>query len=130
LDAHRGDRSGIAVGVHTRAKIDGCGGVATKSTGCNYDDDTANDTMNPKDNMALANKLYSLIVHQLSTATEEMIAGGYWHPHMTAGRISGMLLEAMTEEEVFAVTCDLKELAAQMIDCCDSIYAFEHGRAF
>jgi len=86
--------------------------------------------MNPKDNMALANKLYSLIVHQLSTATEEMIAGGYWHPHMTAGRISGMLLEAMTEEEVFAVTCDLKELAAQMIDCCDSIYAFEHGRAF
>lgn len=86
--------------------------------------------MNPKDNMALANKLYGLIVHQLATATEEMIEGGYWHPHMTAGRISGMLLEAMTEEEVFALTVDLKGLAAQMIDCCDSIYAFEHGKPF
>jgi hypothetical protein len=86
--------------------------------------------MNPKDNMPLANKLYSLIVHQLTTATEEMIAGGYWHPHMTAGRISGMLLEAMTEEEIAGLTGDLKELAAQMIDCCDSIYAFEHGTPF
>ncbi len=86
--------------------------------------------MNPKDNMALADKLYSTIVRQLTTATEEMIAGGYWHPHMTAGRISGMLLEAMTEAEIAALVADTKELAAYMIDCCDTIYAFEHGKPF
>ena len=86
--------------------------------------------MNPKDNMPLANKLYNLIVHQLTTATEEMIAGGYWHSNMTAGRISGMLLEAMTEEEIAALTGDLKGLAAQMIDCCDSIYTASHGQPY
>ena len=86
--------------------------------------------MNPKDNMPLANKLYNLIVHQLTTATEEMIAGGYWHSNMTAGRISGMLLEAMTEEEIATLTGDLKGLAAQMIDCCDSIYTASHGQPY
>ena len=86
--------------------------------------------MNPKDNMALADKLYSTIVRQLSTATEEMIAGGYWHSNMTAGRISGMLLEAMTEAEIAALVADTKELAAYMIDCCDTIYAASHGKTF
>lgn len=86
--------------------------------------------MNPKDNMALADKLYTMIVRELSSATKEMIEGGYWHTNMTAGRISGMLLEAMTEEEIAGLTSNTKELAAYMIDCCDSIYAAENGRPF
>lgn len=53
---------------------------------------------------------------------------GIYSPAVTAGKMTGMILEAHTEVEMRAILADPTRIAALMMECVDAICAHEKRR--
>lgn len=54
---------------------------------------------------------------------------GLFSPSVTAGKMTGMILEAHTEAEMRAILADPHRIAALMIQCVEAICAHEKRQA-
>ena len=54
---------------------------------------------------------------------------GMYSPTVTAGRMTGMILEAHTEAEMRAILADPDRIAALMVQCVEAICAHEQRQA-
>jgi hypothetical protein len=66
----------------------------------------------------MGNALYSLIEPFIAQNKEDMKAGGVWHDKITAGKITGMLLEALTYEELRDLLTNTAELTEKLAEAC------------
>ena len=71
----------------------------------------------------LGNALYPIIGSFLAKNEKDMKAGGVWHPKMTAGKITGMLLEALPYNQLYPMLSDMAALTDKLAECCDLINA-------
>jgi len=69
----------------------------------------------------MGNALYAIIAPFLAENESAMKEGGVWHEKMTAGKITGMLLEGFSFEELCPMLSDLDELKDKLAECCDLI---------
>jgi hypothetical protein len=69
------------------------------------------------------NQLYSMIAPFLAENQEAMKEGGVWHDKITAGKITGMLLEGLDHQELQSLLADMDELKDKLAECCVLIKA-------
>lgn len=53
---------------------------------------------------------------------------GLWSPLVTAGKMTGMILEGHTEAEVRAILADSNRLADLMVQCVEAFCAYEKNQ--
>jgi hypothetical protein len=73
----------------------------------------------------IGNALYPIINAFLAEEESSMKAGGVWHPSMTAGKITGMLLEGFSCNDLYQMMTDMASLTDNLAQCCDILKA--HG---
>lgn len=73
----------------------------------------------------IGNALYPMISAFLAEEENNMKAGGVWHPSMTAGKITGMLLEGLSCNDLYPMMTDMAKLTDKLAECCDILKA--HG---
>lgn len=71
----------------------------------------------------IGNALYAIIAPFLAETMEGMKEGGVWHDKITAGKLTGMLLEGFSYEELIAMLSDMDDLKDRLADCCVLIKA-------
>jgi hypothetical protein len=71
----------------------------------------------------MGNSLYPIIHAFLAEQEKDMKLGGVWHPNMTAGKLTGMLLEAYSYNELYPMLTDMSTLTDNLANCCDAINA-------
>lgn len=69
----------------------------------------------------MGNALYAIIEPFIKENKEAMKEGGVWHDNITVGKITGMLLEGISYEELYPMLTDMEELKETIADCCVSI---------
>ncbi len=74
----------------------------------------------------IGNALYPIINAFLAEEECNMKAGGVWHPSMTAGKITGMLLEGFSCNDLYPMMTDMATLTDTLAECCDILKA--HGQ--
>lgn len=84
-------------------------------------------------NPQLANDLGEALYPKISTALEEgretMAEIGWNLKAVTAGKITGMLLEGLEEAEIRGLLADDRALGAKMAEAVEAIVEFERRRA-
>lgn len=69
----------------------------------------------------MGDSLYPIISAFLAENEKDMKAGGVWHPKMTAGKLTGMLLEGFSYNDLYPMLTDMDALADNLVECCDLI---------
>lgn len=62
--------------------------------------------------------LYIIIAPFLTEHEKDMKDAGVWHPKITVGKITGMLLEGFSYEELSPMLSDMPTLMSNIADCC------------
>jgi hypothetical protein len=71
----------------------------------------------------IGNALYAIIAPFLAETMEAMKEGGVWHDKITAGKLTGMLLEGFSYEELTVMLSDMDDLKDRLAECCVLIKA-------
>ena len=66
----------------------------------------------------MGNALYAIIAPFLVETENDMKEGGIWHKNITAGKITGMLLEAFSYEQLYPMLSNMEELKDKLAECC------------
>lgn len=77
----------------------------------------------------IGNQLYPIINAFLAEEEGNMKAGGVWHPSMTAGKITGMLLEGFSYNDLHLMMTDMATLTGNLAECCDILKAHDERKA-
>ena len=67
--------------------------------------------------------LYTIIAPFLAEHEKAMKDAGVWHPKITVGKLTGMLLEGFSYEELSPMLSDMPTLTSNIADCCVLIKA-------
>lgn len=76
----------------------------------------------------IGDQIYPKVTLALKEGDETMRETGLWHPAITAGKITGMILEAYKPEESLEICCDDKRLGELMVTACERIKAHAEAR--
>jgi hypothetical protein len=78
----------------------------------------------------LAGTLYARIDNHIREARRLMVEVGYYHPSMNSRKITGMILDAHSNDELQELVDDPAALVAIMVRACDTLYKFHFGKAY
>lgn len=76
----------------------------------------------------IGDALYPIISAFLAENEKDMKAGGVWKPNMTAGKITGMLLEGFSYNDLYPMLTDMDKLSDNLAECCDILKAHDELR--